>query len=69
MNADEIGAKADRAEALDRAAGCARILERIEEELLRLECIPHLTAEDGSKLSMAKGFTQRARRALEGLEL
>lgn len=57
----------DRIEALDRAALVRDILHRIDDELIRLECIPHLTAEDVNVLSMAKGFAHRARVALEKL--
>lgn len=57
----------DRTEAIDRASLVRDMLHRIDDELSRLECIPHLTSEDVNSLSMAKGFAQRARVALEKL--
>lgn len=47
-----------------QAATVARILERCEQELARLERIPTKDADDVNALSMALGFTKRARAAL-----
>ena len=55
---------ADRIELAERARTVVRILERCEEELARLELVPHSGAGDVNAISMAKGYTQRARSAL-----
>ncbi len=54
----------DRIEVRARARTVDRILERCEEELSRLELVPHTGAGDVNAISMAKGYTQRARAAL-----
>jgi hypothetical protein len=59
----------DRREAYNRAQVVRSILERCHAELLALQCIPHLTADDVNELGAAKGFAERALLALGRLPL
>jgi hypothetical protein len=59
----------DRKEAYNRAGVVRTILERCHAELLALQCIPHLTADDVNELGAAKGFVERAMLAIGRLPL
>jgi hypothetical protein len=61
----EPDARDNENECTDRALAVARVLERCEEELGRLEAIPAIGAARVNAVSMAKGFVERARTALE----
>lgn len=59
----------DRKETYNRAGVVRTILERCHAELLALQCIPHLTADDVNELGAAKGFVERAMLAIGRLPL
>lgn len=64
-----VGGRLGIRETYDRARCVRSILERCHAELLALQCMPHLTADDVNELGAAKGFAERAVLALGKLPL
>ena len=65
VRVDGARAQEDRREALERGRTVARILARCLAELVLLERIAHLNADEVNGLSAAKGYVERAELALE----
>ncbi len=61
-------AEENREEARERSHAVAALLARCSEELLRIEAIPGMDAEELNMVSMAKGYVQRAESALKRIE-